>query len=86
MGLNVAYLTKFLVAVLGLLFYCEFLIYYLVLLQCWWPQLDPVKVDNTIHLRQDEQPVRALLLADTHLLGSRKGHWFDKLRRCTLIS
>jgi hypothetical protein len=25
--------------------------------------------------------VRAMLLADTHLLGSRKGHWFDKLRR-----
>ncbi|KAJ9585291.1 hypothetical protein L9F63_002921, partial [Diploptera punctata] len=81
MGLNVAYLTKFLIAVLGLVFYCEFLIYYLVLLQCWWPELDPNKIDNTIHLRQDEQPVRALLLADTHLLGSRKGHWFDKLRR-----
>jgi hypothetical protein len=49
--------------------------------QCWWPQLDPSKVDNTVSLRQDEQPVRALLLADTHLLGSRNGHWFDKLRR-----
>ncbi|PSN54793.1 Metallophosphoesterase 1 [Blattella germanica] len=80
MGLNVAYLTKFIIAVLGLVFYCEFLIYYLVLLQCWWPQLDPNRIDHTIHLRQDEQPVRALLLADTHLLGSRKGHWFDKLR------
>lgn len=25
--------------------------------------------------------MRALLLADTHLLGPFKGHWFDKLRR-----
>lgn len=37
-------------------------------IQCKWPQ----KV---------EDPVRALLLADTHLLGPNKGHWFDKLRR-----
>lgn len=22
-----------------------------------------------------------MIIADTHLLGSRKGHWFDKLRR-----
>jgi len=22
-----------------------------------------------------------MLIADTHLLGSRNGHWFDKLRR-----
>jgi hypothetical protein len=33
MGLRVAYLTKFLLVVLGLVFYCEFLIYYIVLLQ-----------------------------------------------------
>jgi hypothetical protein len=33
MGLKVAYLTKFLLLVLGLVFYCEFLIYYVVLLQ-----------------------------------------------------
>nr|CAD7451829.1 unnamed protein product [Timema tahoe] len=49
--------------------------------KCWWPQLDPGKADNTIHFNRDVQPVRALLLADTHLLGSRNGHWFDKLRR-----
>ncbi|KDR24002.1 metallophosphoesterase 1 isoform X2 [Zootermopsis nevadensis] len=81
MGLRVTYLSKCFLVALGLVFYCEFLIYYIVLLQCWWPQLDPNKADNTINLRQNEQPVRALLLADTHLLGSRKGHWFDKLRR-----
>lgn len=81
MGVKVAYLTLFTLLVLGLMFFCEFLIYYFVLLQCWWPNLDPSKADDTINVRQDDQPVHALLLADTHLLGSRKGHWFDKLRR-----
>lgn len=28
-----------------------------------------------------EEPVSALFLADTHLLTSERGHWFDKLRR-----
>ncbi|KAK6623020.1 hypothetical protein RUM43_008872 [Polyplax serrata] len=28
-----------------------------------------------------EEPVSALFLADTHLLNSERGHWFDKLRR-----
>lgn len=25
--------------------------------------------------------LKAIILADTHLLGEIKGHWFDKLRR-----
>lgn len=33
MGLRVAYLIKFLLVVLGLVLYCEFVIYYIVLLQ-----------------------------------------------------
>jgi hypothetical protein len=33
MGVRVTYLTKFILLVLGLMFYCEFLIYYFVLLQ-----------------------------------------------------
>lgn len=80
MGLNVTYLTKFFVAILALMFYCEFLVYYVVLLQCLWPPLDPHKEDGIL-AGSDTQPVRALILADTHLLGSRRGHWFDKLRR-----
>lgn len=28
-----------------------------------------------------DKPVKAMVIADTHLLGSRTGHWFDKLRR-----
>lgn len=57
-------LTSFLV------FFCEVLIYYIVLLQCTWPQIS-----------SDYTPLKTALLADTHLLGPRFGHWFDKLRR-----
>lgn len=49
--------------------YCEFLVYYLVLWQCHWPS------------PQTSNPLTAMVVADTHLLGSRKGHWWDKLRR-----
>ena len=55
---------------LGTLFYCEFFVYYLVLWQCSYPS-SPLSSTS----------MRAMVLADTHLLGSRKGHWFDKLRR-----
>ncbi|XP_015604777.1 metallophosphoesterase 1 isoform X2 [Cephus cinctus] len=69
-------------AMLGLLVFCEYLIYYVVLFQCKWPVLDPNKIDRSISPPTvNERPVRAMFLADTHLLGSRKGHWFDKLRR-----
>lgn len=27
------------------------------------------------------EPLRAFILADPHLLGPRKSHWFDKWRR-----
>ena len=51
------------------LFYNEFLIYYLVLSTCGYPA-----VPQGSH-------IGAMVLADTHLLGARNGHWFDKLRR-----
>lgn len=54
--------------------FCEWLIYYLVIYQCSWPEL-----------RQQEgkqsQPLNIMLLSDPHLLGTQDGHWFDKLRR-----
>ena len=53
---------------LGTLFYCEFFVYYLVLWQCSYPTSSTTSM-------------KAMVLADTHLLGSRNGHWFDKLRR-----
>ncbi|XP_024879782.1 metallophosphoesterase 1 isoform X3 [Temnothorax curvispinosus] len=63
------------------LFFCEYLIYYVVLIQCEWPTLDPRKEDPALGGEATDRPVRAMFIADTHLLGSREGHWFDKLRR-----
>ncbi|XP_071449429.1 metallophosphoesterase 1 [Hetaerina americana] len=81
MGIKLAYIIKFIAAVCALIFYCEFLVYYLVLIQCSWPKLNPSTVDKTIPMKTENQPVKAMIIADTHLLGSRNGHWFDKLRR-----
>ena len=58
------------VTILLVLFFCEFFIYYVIILKCWWPSLSGHSLT-----------VRAMVLADTHLLGRVKGHWFDKLRR-----
>lgn len=55
--------------------FCEYLIYYVVILQCSWPEMN--NEDN--HRRSE--PLKAMFLTDTHLLGSKDGHWFDKLRR-----
>uniref|UniRef100_A0A914E157 Calcineurin-like phosphoesterase domain-containing protein n=1 Tax=Acrobeloides nanus TaxID=290746 RepID=A0A914E157_9BILA len=44
----------------------EVLIYYLVIFPCSWPEKNLTNI---------------MILADTHLLGIRNGHWFDKLRR-----
>lgn len=71
-------------ALLGLAFillFCEYLVYYIVLVQCDWPILKSQKEDLTIHVEAMDTPVKAMFIADTHLLGSREGHWFDKLRR-----
>ncbi|XP_076243466.1 per1-like protein PGAP5 [Calliopsis andreniformis] len=76
------YITEAAIALLCVFIYCEYLLYYFVLIQCSWPALDPKKVDVTVPEPQpDETPVHAMFIADTHLLGSRNGHWFDKLRR-----
>ncbi|CAG0918104.1 unnamed protein product [Notodromas monacha] len=37
--------------------------------KCSWPQ------------EADQTGLKVLVFSDTHLLGSREGHWFDKLRR-----
>ncbi|KAG7207583.1 hypothetical protein KM043_009207 [Ampulex compressa] len=70
------------IALAFVVFFCEYLIYYIVLIQCGWPSLDPHKADITIKQPNiEERPVYAMFIADTHLLGTRNGHWFDKLRR-----
>eukprot|EP00095_Tigriopus_kingsejongensis_P010160 maker-scaffold575_size133042-snap-gene-0.36 protein:Tk10160 transcript:maker-scaffold575_size133042-snap-gene-0.36-mRNA-1 annotation:"metallophosphoesterase 1 isoform x1" len=57
-----------------LLLWCEFLVYYVTLSGCHYPAV-PASGGA------DDPPLRAMVLADTHLLGSRHGHWFDQLRR-----
>lgn len=52
--------------------FCEYVIYYLVILRCSWPLLE---------IEDSHSPLRALFLSDTHLLGAIRGHWLDKLRR-----
>ncbi|CAH0405349.1 unnamed protein product [Chilo suppressalis] len=63
-------LLIFLLGVLFTFFYCEYLIYYVVVYQCAWPLVNTTN-DN----------LKALIIADTHLLSPRKGHWLDKWRR-----
>ncbi|KAJ7360528.1 Metallophosphoesterase 1 [Desmophyllum pertusum] len=55
--------------------FCEWFIYYLVIFQCSWPEIN---IDEN---NRQSEPLKAMLLTDTHLLGSKDGHWFDKLRR-----
>uniref|UniRef100_A0A5F9CFS5 Metallophosphoesterase 1 n=1 Tax=Oryctolagus cuniculus TaxID=9986 RepID=A0A5F9CFS5_RABIT len=72
-------LLKLTAIILAVLFFCEFLVYYLVIFRCNWPE---VKTRARDQARQTLDPVlRAMFLADTHLLGEVTGHWFDKLRR-----
>ncbi|XP_070276783.1 metallophosphoesterase 1 isoform X2 [Myotis yumanensis] len=72
-------LLKLIAFVCSVLLFCEFLIYYLVILRCNWPE-----VKTPAHGGEQEtlEPVlKAMFLADTHLLGELRGHWLDKLRR-----
>ncbi|XP_050681393.1 metallophosphoesterase 1 homolog [Leptidea sinapis] len=66
---------KLILIILGLFcvaLYCEWLIYYVVIAQCSWLRLE--KVDN-------QNVLKAFILADPHLLGPFRGHWLDKWRR-----
>ncbi|XP_041376990.1 metallophosphoesterase 1-like [Gigantopelta aegis] len=64
-----------------LLLYCEFLHYFVVLLQCSWPQLANSGVSQQLGLGKEHKPLKVMVIADLHLLGWREGHWFDKVRR-----
>jgi hypothetical protein len=61
-----------LLTVLATFLYNEYFIYYQVLAECKWPMGQATTEVRFIDM---------MLIADTHLLGSRNGHWFDKLRR-----
>ncbi|KAL8616292.1 hypothetical protein ACOMHN_056235 [Nucella lapillus] len=71
-------LVRAAIMLLMLLLYCECLHYFVVLLQCTWPQLHTLSPTDR---GSDLVDTKVMLLADTHLLGIREGHWFDKLRR-----
>lgn len=73
MRFNWRHLASILALGVALTVYCEYLVYYAVLWQCHWPDLAE---DHSHH-----DAVHTMFVADTHLLGSRQGHWFDKLRR-----
>ena len=58
-----------------LLLYNEFVIYYATLLNCSWPNINPTGHSGRV------KPLRAMILADPHLLGPYRGHPLDRLRR-----
>ncbi|XP_033151020.1 metallophosphoesterase 1 homolog isoform X1 [Drosophila mauritiana] len=61
------------VIVLCALIFCEYVADFVVLQKCKWPEIKRKKyVDD---------PLRAMILADPHLLGPHRGHWLDKLYR-----
>ncbi|KAG5889919.1 hypothetical protein JTB14_010070 [Gonioctena quinquepunctata] len=77
---NLKFILKTSFGVLFLFFYCEYLIFYVTQFNCSWPELTKENEEETID-GTNADPVKVMVIADTHLLGSRKGHWFDKLRR-----
>ncbi|KAL1773607.1 hypothetical protein HispidOSU_012955 [Sigmodon hispidus] len=69
-------LLKLMAIVLSVFLFCEYFIYYLVIFRCRWPE-----VKTLAHGGRQEPVLKAMFLADTHLLGEIRGHWLDKLRR-----
>ncbi|XP_027776074.2 metallophosphoesterase 1 isoform X1 [Marmota flaviventris] len=68
-------LLKLTAVALASFLFCEFLIYYLVIFWCRWPEV------GTPAPGKRGPVLKAMFLADTHLLGEITGHWLDKLRR-----
>jgi len=77
----------FIGAIVILVLYNEWLVYYFVLLQCQWPTLSIETNDFTVNDEDGtaNSVLHVMVLADTHLLGIREGHWFDKLRRLVIM-
>ncbi|XP_069587133.1 metallophosphoesterase 1 isoform X2 [Ranitomeya imitator] len=71
---NIVVWLKCLGCIFFTIFFCEFLVYYFVIIQCHWPDL---KTSTS----PPPSPLKAMFLSDTHLLGEITGHWFDKFRR-----
>ncbi|XP_053322172.1 metallophosphoesterase 1 [Spea bombifrons] len=69
------FLMKILCFLFAVVWFCEFLVYYVVIIQCSWP-----KITGTLD-QEHKSALKVIFLSDTHLLGAIRGHWFDKLRR-----
>lgn len=76
------FLFKISFLLLLIIIYCEYLIYYFVLLGCSWPQLSKIDQDFTIQLPNDvnRKPLHVMLIADTHLLTSQSSLSFKRYR------
>ncbi|XP_002735105.1 metallophosphoesterase 1-like [Saccoglossus kowalevskii] len=74
MFISLKHLTNLTVLTTFTFVFCEYLIYYSIFLKCSWPKLEKTSTP-------DDQQLKALFFSDPHLLGSREGNWFDKLRR-----
>ncbi|XP_064006313.1 metallophosphoesterase 1 isoform X3 [Pogoniulus pusillus] len=76
---RLCFLLKLVCLVSSVLLFCEIVIYYLVIFQCRWPEVKGG--DHRGEKETSASVLKAIVLADTHLLGEIKGHWLDKLRR-----
>ncbi|KAH8265724.1 hypothetical protein KR026_003600 [Drosophila bipectinata] len=63
------------VIVIGALLFCEYIADFVVLQQCKWPD----GINRKSPYMNDA--LRALIIADPHLLGPHRGHWLDKFYR-----
>ena len=82
-GIMLNFFIKIFILLLLVILYCEFLIYYLYLLSCSWPQLSTIEQDFTIRPPGDstQKPLRVMLIADTHLASSKNVDWLYQFRR-----
>lgn len=69
-------------AVISCFLFNEFLVYYLLFhLSCSWSPDPPALQTPTGHATPGTTCLRALVLSDPHILGNKRGHFFDRLRR-----
>ncbi|KAM3842039.1 metallophosphoesterase 1 isoform 1-T2 [Vipera latastei] len=73
------FMLKLICFTLTVFIFCEFLIYYVVIIQCHWPELKNQSLGT--NKQNSHSVLKTIFLSDPHLLGRINGHWLDKLRR-----
>ncbi|EDW28853.1 GL18726 [Drosophila persimilis] len=63
------------VIILCALIFCEYVADFVVLQKCKWPEIKR-KMGKYV-----DDPLRAMIIADPHLLGPHRGHWLDQFYR-----